>query len=69
MFAGFPQVRKKLGKTTFPKKSGKSEDNLILVRKIQNLANGQGKMEQDSKNFRLHLHLWQPSTMYEFLFG
>ena len=58
------------GKTTFPKKSGKSEYNLMLVRKIQNLANGQGKMEQYSKKFIFHLRLWQSSLMYEkFLFG
>ena len=48
----------------------KSQENFTLVRTIQNLAKGQEKMEQDSKNFRLHLWLWQPSVMYEqFLIG
>ena len=53
----FLKVRKKAGKfdicqenPKFGKMSGTSQD----------------KMEQDSKDFRLHLRLWQPSVMYEF---
>ena len=67
---GFQQGSHRSGKSQDKRLFLKSQENLILVRTIQNLANGQEKMEQDSKNFRLHLWLWQPSVMYEqFLIG
>ena len=40
------------GKTTFLKKSGNGQENLILVRKIQNLAKGQEKVRKKWNKIR-----------------